>query len=80
MNPELNPGLSGPKVYDPSVIPHGQGWTIPLSYAEHPASPNPQLVPGALLPTDWLLMGVQVTNELLLLGSVSLLGHPVSLS
>ena len=32
------------------------------------------------LPADWLLTGFQITNELLLLGSVSLLGHPISLS
>ena len=32
------------------------------------------------LPTDWLLTGFQITNELLLLGSVSLLEHPISLS
>lgn len=70
MNPELNPGLSGPKVYALSAIPHGQCWTVPLlCWASSISEPSA----GAWSPATHWLTGIQITNELLLLGSVSLL-------
>lgn len=70
MNPELNPGLSGPKVYALLAIPHGQCWTVPLlCWAFSISEPSA----GAWSPATHWLTGIQITNELLLLGSVSLL-------
>lgn len=72
MNPELNPvGLSGPKVYALLAIPHGQCWTVPLlCWAFSISEPSA----GAWSPATHWLTGIQITNELLLLGSVSLHG------